>query len=48
VRRRIGVRSLIGRFDLSDAILENLVVRARLGELIVDAKRELPVALLQV
>jgi hypothetical protein len=34
---RVRVRSLIRRFDLRDPSLENLVVRARLGELIVHA-----------
>jgi len=42
------MRSPIRSFDLGDAILENLVVRTRLGELIVDTKRELAVALLQI
>jgi hypothetical protein len=40
--------SLIRGFDLGDAILQHLIVRSRLGELIVDAQRELPVALLEI
>jgi len=42
------VRGLIGGLDLRDAILERLVVRARLGELIVHSERQLSVTLLEI
>ena len=42
------VRGLIGGLDLSDAILERLVVRAGLGELVVHPQRQLSVTLLEI
>jgi hypothetical protein len=38
----------IGRLDLGDAILERLIVGARLGELVVHLQRQLHVTLLEV
>ena len=42
------MRSAVLVLNLGDAILESLVVRARLGELIVHLQGKLPISLLQV
>jgi hypothetical protein len=38
----------VGGFDLCNPVLQALIVRPRLGELVINLERELPVALLQI